>query len=102
MSDFLLCRMPSEIQRTVRALDCLKFWKGIKYRTFGLYLGLVILKDYLSEEIYQHFMLFFCGIVICYSRSYSKYLHVADKLFKIFIEYYIKIYGINSINIHNL
>jgi len=49
-------------------------------------------------------MLFFCDIVICYSRSYSKYLHVTDKLFKTFIEHYIKIYGINSIssNIHNL
>lgn len=105
VSDFLLrCRMPSEIHRAVRGLDCLKFWKGTEYRTFGLYLGPVILKDYLSEEIYQHFMLFFCGIVICYSRSYSNYLHVADKLLKTFIERYIEIYGINSIssNVHNL
>lgn len=105
VSDFLLrCRMPSEIHRAVRGLDCLKFWKGTEYRTFGLYLGPVILKDHLSEEIYQHFLLFFCGIVICYSRSYSKYLHVADKLLKTFIERYIEIYGINSIssNVHNL
>lgn len=105
VSDFLLrCRMPSEIHRAVRALDCLKFLKGTEYGTFGLYLGPVILKDYVSEEIYQHFMLFFCGIVICYSRSYSNYIHVADGLFKAFIERYIQIYGIDSIssNIHNL
>lgn len=64
VSNFLLrCRMPREIHRAVRGLDCLKFWKGTEYRTFGLYLGLVILKDYLSEEIYQHFMLFFCGVL---------------------------------------
>lgn len=96
--------MPREIHRAIRGLDCLKFWKGTEYRTFGLYLGPVILKDYLSEEIYQHFMLFFCGVVICYSKLYSNYLHVADQLFKTFIEHYIKIYGINSIssNVHNL
>lgn len=43
-------------------------------------------------------------VVICYSKSYSNYLHVADQLFKTFIEHYIKIYGINSIssNVHNL
>ncbi|KYM91230.1 Paramyosin [Atta colombica] len=47
---------------------------------------------------------FFCNIVICYSNSYSNYLHVADKLFKTFIECYIKIYGIYSVssNIHHL
>lgn len=105
VSDFLLqCKMPSEIHRAIRGLDCLKFWKGTEYRTFGLYVGPVILKDYLSEEIYQHYMLFFYGMVICYSRSYSNYLHIANKLFETFIERYIEIYGIDSIssNIHNL
>lgn len=104
VSDFLLrCRMPSEIHRAIRALDCLKFWKGTEYRTFGLYLGRYIERLCIRGDI-PTFYVIFCGIVICYSRSYSNYIHVADELFKTFIERYIQIYGIDSIssNIHNL
>lgn len=62
---------PTEIHRAIRKLDCLKFWKGLEYRTFLLYLGVVILKDFLSVETYSHFLLIFCSVTICSSKSYQ-------------------------------
>lgn len=95
---------PNEIHRAIRKLDCLKFWKGLEFRTFLLYLGIVILKDYLPTEAYQHFVLLFCGVTICSTKSYIQYTDLADRLFSDYIEGYINIYGIDSItsNVHNL
>lgn len=49
------CKMPVEIHRSVRGLDVLCHWKGTEYRTFLYYLGVVILKDVLPVDVYQHF-----------------------------------------------
>lgn len=96
--------MPNEIHRSVRALDTLSYWKRTEYRTFLLYLGPVVLKDYLQPHIYKHFLQLFCAVTICTSDIYSEVLHVADSLFKDYIEGYIQIYGKDTIssNVHNL
>lgn len=45
--------LPTEIHRSVRSPDCLKFWKGLEFRTVLMYVGVVHLKDYyLSNEVY--------------------------------------------------
>ena len=96
--------MPLEIHRAVRGLDCLKFWKGLEYRTFLLYLSPVLLKDFLHPEVYLHFLNFYCAITICSCKKYLKYTEIADELLKYFIEEYIQIYGSYTIssNVHNL
>lgn len=41
----------------MRPLKCIKFWKGLEFRTFLLYIGPVILKDYLPNDVYEHFLM---------------------------------------------
>lgn len=96
--------LPCEIHRAVQGLDCLKFWKGLEFRTFLLYIGIVHLKDYLIDEAYNHFLLLFCAVVICSSKEYCTFLNVAKNLFIDYIEQYVQIYGVDSIgsNVHNL
>lgn len=98
------CRMPSEIHRAVRGLDVLCHWKGTEYRTFLYYLGVVILKDVLPSDVFQHYLKFFCAVTICSSHTYSKYLDLAKKLLNSYLEYFRDIYGEDYIssNVHNL
>lgn len=95
---------PIEIHRAIRKLDSLKHWKGLEFRTFLLYLGVVILKDFLSAESYNHFLILFCAVTLCSSKFYDKQTDLADILFREYIEQYINIYGKDSItsNVHNL
>lgn len=99
--------VPTEINRTIRGLDTLAFWKGTELRTFLLYLGPVILKDYLDFNSYQHFLLLSSAVTICSSEYYltrQKLLPLAEQLFQDYIEMFIEIYGIDSVssNVHNL
>lgn len=95
---------PSEFHRKIRNLKSLKFWKGTEYRTFLLYIGPVLLKDFLSKDVYEHFLILFCAVVILSCNYFSKYIPLADQLLKDYIVHYIRIYGIDSIssNVHNL
>lgn len=94
---------PCEIHRCVRQLDVIHYWKATEFRTFLLYLGIVILKSRLKQEEYELFKKLFCAVIICSSDAYKRYLPLARNLFIDFIENHIEIYGENSItiNIHN-
>lgn len=96
---------PAEIQRNIRGLKFLKYWKGTEYSVFLSYLGILILPEILNVEAYEHFMLLSLAITILSSKHYiSKYIHIADQLIKDYLEGCIDIYGIDSIssNFHNL
>lgn len=96
---------PNDFHRAIRGMDSLAHWKGTEYRTFSLYLGPIILKDILSEEVYDHYMLYFCAVTIlscdCHLRDK---LPLAEAILKEFLEEYINIYGIDAVNnnVHNL
>lgn len=105
VSEFLKkCYMPSEIHRAVRGIDCLAHWKGLEYRTFLHYISIVILKYVLPYDVYEHFLLFFCGITICASKSNFKLLNVAESLLLHYVETFRDHYGEDfmSSNVHNL
>lgn len=95
---------PREIQRAIRGLKFLEFWKGSEYRVFLLYVGVIVLKDFLSVEVYDHFLMLSSAVTILSCKEYFKYIDVADQLIKDYIETFIDIYGIDSIssNMHNL
>ena len=95
---------PTEIHRAIRGFKFLKFWKGSEYRTFLLYLGAVVLQDFLAIDVYEHFLMLLSAVTILSCEYYKKYLNIADALLKEYIELYIDIYGIDSIssNVHNL
>lgn len=96
--------MPSEIHRAVRNFDYIKNWKGTEYRTFLLYVGIVVLKDFLPYELYMHFLQLHCAVSICYSNAYKNYIPIAKQLFDEYVENYVNLYGIHEIgsNVHNL
>lgn len=95
---------PIEIHRAIRGLKFLKYWKGSEYRTFLFYLGPVVLKGILSDEVYEHFLLLSSAVTILSCKEYLKYIIVAEKMIELYIEKFIHIYGIDSIssNVHNL
>lgn len=94
---------PSEIHRSIRALDQISHWKGTEFRTFLLYIGIVLLKSHLSEREYEMFINLYCAVTLCSSKVYHRYLPLARNLFIDFIENHIEIHGESSItmNIHN-
>lgn len=100
----LECKLPKEIHRAVRSLDCLHFWKGLEFRTFFHYISIAVLKNVLPREVYEHFLLLYCGITICCSDIYKENIHVANDMLNEFIERHIDIYhfGHVTMNIHNL
>lgn len=77
---------------------------GTEYRTFILYLGPIVLVDYLPKGLYNHFLLLFCAVTICSTSYHSDKLPITDKLFRDYVEGFISIYGEDKIssNIHNL
>lgn len=95
---------PFEIHRSIRTIDYINYWKGTEFRTFLLYLGIVVLKDHLSQQEYEMFLKLHCAVTICSAKAYKNYLPVARNLFIDFIESHIDIHGESSItiNIHNL
>ena len=97
-------KLPGELHRAVRGLDCLAFWKGLEYHHFLHYFGIVILKGFLPIDAYAHFLILFCAITICSSKVYSKFYDLAESLLEHYIEVFCEIYGVDFItsNIHNL
>lgn len=93
-----------DIQRQIRTLKCLKFWKGSEYRIFSLYLGPIVLKNFLPSQAYDHFLTFSAAITILSCKHYPQYLAVTEGLLNDYIQQFIVIYGIDSIssNVHNL
>lgn len=96
--------MPVEIHRKIRSLRHIHFFKATEFRTIMLYVGIVVLKDFLPKNEYDLFLKLFCAVSICTSKKYVTYLPLARTLFIEYIEGHISTYGIESItsNIHNL
>lgn len=98
--------MPSEITRPVRSLDELKFWIGKEYRTFALYIGIVVVKKFFDDrKIYEHFLLYFCAMVICMrSDQCNENYEIAKSMLQDFLQNFKILYGIRyfSSNLHNL
>lgn len=97
---------PVELHRAIRGMDSLARWKGSEFRRFLLYLGPVVLKNIVSDPIYDHFILLFCSISICSCNFYINggFIPLAEALISEFLEQYIQIYGIDAINnnLHSL
>lgn len=100
------CRkdMPTDIHRSIRNLDCIKHWKGTEFRTFLMYIGIVILKQSLRTEEYEHFLKLYCAVILCSHDNYLRRFELAKELFDEYIEGFIDSYGIHTIssNVHNL
>lgn len=107
VSDFMIkCKMPKEIRRPIRGLEHLPRWKGTEFRTFLLYVSIVVINKFFScKDIYEHFLNFFCAIHICVRQSQSKNNYqIARFLLSDFLEGVKLLYGNHMFcsNMHSL
>lgn len=100
------CKLPREFQRPVRGLEHLPRWKGTEFRTFLLYLSVIVLKKFFtSQEILDHFLNFYCAIQICIrGKLNSQHIDVAQSLITDFLKGVRTLYGDQMFcsNMHNL
>ncbi|XP_061500456.1 uncharacterized protein LOC133391311 [Anopheles gambiae] len=85
-------QLPSEIHRKMRGLKYLPFWKGSEFWSFLRYIGVVVLKNNLPIENYNHFMLLFCAVTFLSSPIYKKYWRYAGEFLNKFVIDFDKIY----------
>lgn len=99
------CTLPSEIHRKMRTLVEIRRWKATEFRSYLLYVNVVVLKRYLRPKFYEHFLLFYCANVI-FSSDYhvNTLLDIADNMLKHFVYIFKSLYGCEYVksNMHNL
>lgn len=96
--------LPSDIHRSVRSLKDIAFWKGTEFRTILLYVGMVVLQNYLPKDVYNHFLLLTCAVTICSIDEYRPFMPKVHEMFEEYVEMRKELYGFHSIssNFHNL
>ncbi|XP_058122883.1 uncharacterized protein LOC131293861 [Anopheles ziemanni] len=97
-------RLPSEVHRPMRHLNEVRNWKGTEYRSFLHYISVVVLKDCVNEQAYNHFLLYFCGVTCFASTAHQRHWPLAKKLLEKFVKEFGTIYGRYHLtsNVHNL
>lgn len=96
-----------EFVRLPRSLKELDRWKATEFRQFLLYYGPEVLKNYLKEPMWSHFLSLHISIRILASADLSgqpHFLMYADKLLQYFVNKFGEIYGREYVghNVHNL
>lgn len=75
--------VPIEFQRKPRSLNYVKKWKATEYHQLLLYSGPFILKNKLSNEVYENFITLHVAVSILCSKLYcyqQKWLNYAKNL----------------------
>jgi hypothetical protein len=95
---------PSDFSRDPRGFVDIDRWKATELRQFLLYLSLPALKGLLEDDVYQHFLLFHCGITILAGKSYIEQNALAHELLTKFVTSASKFYGEGFVvyNVHAL
>lgn len=98
--------IPSEFNRKPRGLNELARWKATEFRMFLVYLGPTVIKDIVDLGVYEHFLLFHCGIVILLSNRHITNIgtELAGELLNVFVKHSILIYSLEFLvyNVHSL
>ena len=100
-------KMPSEFARQPRSLNEVERWKATEFRQFLLYTGMVVLKQFLSKDMYSHFLTLCVGISILLetdNETRQEYLNYARELLVYFVRRSKELYTEKFIvyNVHSL
>jgi len=101
----LRAHIPSDFARQPRSLSEVERWKATEFRLFLLYLGPVVLRKFLKDCLYKHFLLLFTGITILSKSSLCTILNdYAASLLILFVKGVEEMYGRAEMvyNIHGL
>lgn len=96
---------PQEFNRKLRGLNKLGVWKGKEFRTFLLFIGPLALKNEISGEHFNHFMLLHTAISILIQKDFCiQFNNAAKQILKLFIQDFEVLYGLENMthNIHLL
>jgi len=94
-----------EFARKPRSLKHVDRWKAVELRLFLGYIGPLVLRDTIGEDLYHHFMLLHVAVTILASPVYcSAYCDYAATLLQQFVQEMSELYGKSSIvyTIHSL
>lgn len=106
ISESLLAQVkniPCEFNRKPRSLQDANRWKATEFRMFLFYIGPVVLKNNVKEDIYKHFIsLHFSMSLLSVTKNPD--VEYARALLKYFVKYFISLYGSENVshNVHNL
>lgn len=96
---------PYEFSRKQRRITEYKRWKAVELRTFLLYYGPWLIKSFLKEQYFVHFLSLHCAIriLIC-DELIEKYIDYAHAFLIYFAREFGNLYGNEYVNhnVHNL
>lgn len=97
-------RVPSEFSRKPRSLTFIKQWKATEYRQFLFYTRLIVLRNELREDLYQHFVTLHVAVRILASKDLHEHLNYAQVLLEHFVDSFAILYKsyLVSHNVHGL
>ncbi|XP_064462965.1 uncharacterized protein LOC135373839 [Ornithodoros turicata] len=96
---------PKAFQRKPRGVEELERWKATEYRNFLMYVGPVVLKGILKDELYAHFLYLFVAARILASPGMCRTQHdYARQLLEYFSQECVHLYGAQSVvyNVHSI
>lgn len=105
MSEYLISLgryIPREFARKPRTLVEIPRWKATEFRQFILCTGIVVMKDFLPSEIYEHFVLLHSSYRILLSSPNNEQLEMVQEIIQRFVELFPVLYGRSSVsyNVH--
>ena len=97
-------KLLAEINRAIRPLKYLAYWKGSEYRTFLNHISIALLRGRIHDDAYHHFKLFYVAITLFSSNHFKNHWDYAEARLTQFVEDFGLIYGKSHItsNVHNL
>ncbi len=105
--EFLAQFITVDFSRKSRSLTELCYFKATEFRLFCLYLGPIVLREILSEELYSHFLLLHVAIKLLSDKVHCKVHEVVEyckDLLYFFVRDSTVLYGKRfiSFNVHSL
>ena len=97
---------PPELPRRPRGLNTLDKWKAVEFKNFLLYIGIIVLRGIVADNVYEHFLMLSLGIRILNSNliNYPSYMDCAQAILITFVEHAPTFLGrkFMSFNVHSL
>ncbi|XP_050092377.1 uncharacterized protein LOC126575627 [Anopheles aquasalis] len=94
-------KLPCEFDRRYPTpISMLSDWNGREFATFLNYVGVAVLKEFLKDDEYTHFLNLFIAVTICSNNIYQDHLDDAQRLIDSFVEEQYKRTGQISSNLH--
>lgn len=95
---------PIEFARRPRDLADTPRFKATEFRQIVLYTGIILFKEFLDKDAYEHFLKLSVAYRILSSNNWADNIETAERLLGEFVKDFHLFYGINNrgFNVHNL